>query len=496
MSPRAILAESMDNAASASPRLHNVFLVSGVLVAGIGLAVYAYIGAFTRYWADDFCIADSVQENGLFGAQALWWENWTGRYSSVFASDFVVLLGKDIVPYYAGAVLAIALFLLSWTLVQFSRLWLGRPCVLGCVFVAELILVTYVGAAANRIESVYWIAGSTNYTLPFLPLTLLAGFIAWSMNAPRTSSSWAVRAVAFVVAFAGAGFSETYMVWQSCLLLLASAGAQMVSSREDRGVLVPVLLAALSGSLVGGAIVYIAPGNEIRETQLGPPLPWSEVVLESSGKAAEILRSFLLTPEVLMLGLVAMLLALVARLLFPDRTGYRVSDMSLGVTLVCVIAVTYLLVVATVAPAFRLLGMAPFDRGWVVAEATVIAAVLFLGFRIGLLLGESLGTSAAVISRKGLLVAATTALVLVAGGITIPGVIAQFDGRERLASYAEAWDERDAEIRAAQRRGERDIEVSALRPPARLLDITSNRSTWSNICIASYYELDSIRSRR
>jgi hypothetical protein len=322
-----------------SDRWTSSVVLAAVLTSATGLVAYAYTGVFTRYWADDFCIADSVQEKGLIGAQAFWWENWTGRYSSVFLSDALTLLGVGAVPYFAFVLLAAGLLILWWLFVQISRLAFGRPFALASLLCAELILLAYLGAAANLTESVYWLAGATNYTLPLLVFALLAGYIAWSLRVSDERNRWWHRVGALALTFVGAGFSETYMVWQTTLLLLAWCASWLLWRPGSQRELSALLLAALTGSIIGGVLVYIAPGNEIREAQLAAPLPISEVVSTSLERAAEITRSFLLTREMLLLVPAAFLVALLCPTALEDKS----SDRKTAVRLAVVAAIAYLL---------------------------------------------------------------------------------------------------------------------------------------------------------
>ncbi|HET7897948.1 MAG TPA: hypothetical protein VFL47_09770, partial [Flavisolibacter sp.] len=71
-----------------------------IILAGMlsSLALYAYLGTFTRYMADDYCSAAALKVDGFWGAQAYWWQNWSGRYSFSFLASLVEMLGLKIVP--------------------------------------------------------------------------------------------------------------------------------------------------------------------------------------------------------------------------------------------------------------------------------------------------------------------------------------------------------------------------------------------------------------
>src|SRR5215213_6598871 len=62
------------------------------------LVLYAYLGTFTRYMADDYSTASVLNKEGFWGAQVYWWQTWSGRYSFTFVISFIELFGLGIVP--------------------------------------------------------------------------------------------------------------------------------------------------------------------------------------------------------------------------------------------------------------------------------------------------------------------------------------------------------------------------------------------------------------
>src|SRR5205085_8309959 len=86
----------------------------------VPLAVYASIGAFSRYTADDFCWAGTLRAEGFFNAQVFYYTVYSPRYAFTFLVNLVELAGPAIVP--ALPVTAIVLWLatLTWTLRQFG----------------------------------------------------------------------------------------------------------------------------------------------------------------------------------------------------------------------------------------------------------------------------------------------------------------------------------------------------------------------------------------
>src|ERR1043165_8797022 len=104
------------------------------------LLLYAYLGTFTRYMADDYCTAAALKNNGFWGTQTYWWQNWSGRYSFTFVVSFVELLGLAIVPILPALVIFLWLFSIVWgCLPGLRKLRVANYMLVG-IFAASLML--------------------------------------------------------------------------------------------------------------------------------------------------------------------------------------------------------------------------------------------------------------------------------------------------------------------------------------------------------------------
>ncbi|HTD78464.1 MAG TPA: hypothetical protein VK898_12560, partial [Chloroflexota bacterium] len=57
------------------------------------LTLYASIGAFSRYTADDFCWAGTLRAEGFFNAQVFYYTVYSPRYAFTFLVNLVELAG-------------------------------------------------------------------------------------------------------------------------------------------------------------------------------------------------------------------------------------------------------------------------------------------------------------------------------------------------------------------------------------------------------------------
>src|SRR4030081_1344063 len=96
---------------------HNVQLVVRSAMA-LPLLVYAVIGSFARYTADDYCWAGVLRTEGFFRAQLLWYTQYSPRYAFTFLVNLAELAGPAIVPALPAAAIVVWLATLTWTFVQ------------------------------------------------------------------------------------------------------------------------------------------------------------------------------------------------------------------------------------------------------------------------------------------------------------------------------------------------------------------------------------------
>jgi len=118
--------------------------------------------------------------------------------------------------------------------------------------------------------------------------------------------------------------------------------------------------------------------------------------------------------------------------------------------------------------------------------------------RFALLAGWSLAAAAlpgllpAPLNRSAWAGSLAAVLILSAGLYPLRAAAALEPQRAQLAGWAQRWDERDAQIRAAAAAGQRDPRVAQAEVVSGLEDIGPDPGHWVNRCAAGYYQLNSI----
>ncbi len=74
-------------------KLRTAVLWISALVLIIALASLVYLGTYTRYLADDFCMAGDALHLGLVNMLVKWYGSWTGRFMFILGTGLLGLGG-------------------------------------------------------------------------------------------------------------------------------------------------------------------------------------------------------------------------------------------------------------------------------------------------------------------------------------------------------------------------------------------------------------------
>ena len=217
-----------------------------------------FIMALSRPTADDFVFANMVNEHGWLGAQAEWYETWTGRFVS---TAVLSLLNGDVdISRTYGSIL-VGLFVFSVAAIfAFTRALIGHFVSSGVVVSTGLLLTAlYVSHAPVPGETFFWLPGAATYQLGSAFLLFGVAAILAESGAVAARRSRVLRFAAASCVVLAVGSSETTMVL-SWVVLVGLAGAFLWSGRRWRP-----LLPVGAACLVASAVVVAAPGNALRQ---------------------------------------------------------------------------------------------------------------------------------------------------------------------------------------------------------------------------------------
>jgi hypothetical protein len=443
-----------------------------VAVAGalaLPLLVFASIGGYSRYTADDFCWAGILRTEGFWNAQALWYTGYSPRYAFTFVVNLTELIGPPIVPLLPAAAILGLVAALGWTLHQFG---ITR---FGALILAEVAALATLQTAPDLPQSLYWQTGMLTYLLPLILAILLIGWIRASRN------GWWAIGLSGLITFVAGGLSETYLIPQNVALTLALLASLAARSRHTSDLAAPFPLAplasraaslgytpALAASLAGGVLallaILVAPSTAYRVG--GTPadlwLAMSAAIATCAFQVVHLVRYF---PYIVVLCLAAPALVL--------DCAPSISRRQVAITT----AIVALTLPFCYFPSFYAQNGNPPARSLIVPGAIMIGYLVFLGAVM-----QSWLVRLVTEPRRAVVLAAM-AVVPVAVAITT------FPQRAEADGYAALFDAEDRLIRNA---GQPDVTVPPL--PRNLGEdfVTADRDNWFNVCVARYYGVRSI----
>ncbi len=470
---------------------------AGLLSLAAPAALLAYLGTFTRLYADDYCAAWVIRSMGAWQSLVFWYTTWAGRYTSI------LLIGLQSLGWAAAARLLPALLLVAWLAAlgwaANQALALLRPNAAPALEgshlplaggAALLVVVSTFSLAPNLFQSFYWQSASAAYTYPLILLAVQAG---WLLRQVRRPAGWGGVLGFALLSWLNGGFSEVFSAVQVALFGMLCLALGLLASRDLRQRLWPFAIAGLAAAALGMLVMFLAPGNQARSAA------------NAAGEAAQGVHAL------------APLLALSLKYAFKTglslgaygrwtfvllaavgcAAGWGLADQNAGrpgwksfVMLVCLPVVCYSLVVAASAPAVYALSSDLDPRAQVIPLYFILLTVLVCAGLLG-------WQARAYFHRLPGWLLAAAALGLLAGMIGFSAWSAQKSLRA-LPDYqaqAQAWDQRDAELQRLRSSGAGSVEAPGLPSWQGLQDLRVEADFWVNDCMAKAYNLQSIRGK-
>ncbi len=467
----------MHNSSRKATPIDQSAAVLGILVFAAALAVFAYAGSFARYWADDYCYSAVARDGGLFGSIWEWYRASGNRFSTIVLVSVSEWFGSQ-------AIRAIpALVLAAWTagwwffLARLTRslgwdgprrwlLLLGTAQVYFCVLLAP-----------DRLQSVYWRMGTLHYTFP---LALLLANLGWLAGRWQRGASLPFALASGLLAFAAAGFSETFAALQTGVLGLLVLALWLARRPGKTG----LAAGALVGSLLAMGVMALSPSNAWRQASMPPPAHLLDLVSYSLRYAADFslysLRGQPLPLLVLSLivGLIAFLALGEARVRLPARWILAGIPLSLGLG--------FALIVCCVAPSAYGGLLYPAGRALMPARFAFLLGLSGAAVCLGI---AARSWTAAWNPRWATLAAL---LLLAACAYPLRALPLQRAEIAQMAVKAARFDARDAEIRAARAAGSLNIQVREVDVVQTLEDLGPDPDYWVNVCARAYYQVSGI----
>ncbi len=479
-------------------KLRTATLWISALLLIAALAGLVYLGTFTRYLADDFCMAGDAIHIGLLNMLSKWYTTWTGRFMFIIGTGLFGLGGPKFAAWVPPVAALIWLVGICWSIHPIiKRLAWPKPVLLSVV-AGSLVLLVLLSTIPNLFQSFFWQDGMVNYSLPLIGLTFCCGIIlhAWLEKANMLFASFSVG----ILAFLSGGFTEASTAMEITLFALALLLSLTCRDRATRRRLATVLSAALLGALLAMLVVFIAPGNQTRLQivggQSGHPGIFRILTFSFRNMVYIYGKFFLRTP---FWAILSIILPLIAGWIFSTPSAALPEKINLAYlwkqnwfrSMLFIGVSAIILVTAACAPVVFAVNAYPEDRTIIIMQFAVILSVIFIsaslgiGFRqLGLLPGLAHNLSLNRILLVGILI-----MIVITAGVSI------LNSANRLPtyhSYQEMWDQRAALIQQAARSGETTITVPGRYSLFAVADLSEDPGNWVNRCMAYYYGVSEI----
>lgn len=453
----------------------------GALPTLMALALYGYLGIFSRYGSDDYCLSAFYYQPGDFATLMVQrYMLASSRYTNIL---FIGLVDK-VFGWYNVAILPpvmLVLFVLG------LYLWLkeiSQTAALGwsrqlCFLIASWLVYFSVLLAPDLYQTLYWRAGMTSHFAPLVFIPFFGVFLLRQIrSAGESIPALRIRITSLIFAFVLGGFSEPPVAIMITVLVLTIFAVWWWSgnTRYRRSALA-VLPWALTGALLALAALALAPANSmrLREETPGLIILISRTMSLPFGFIVDTFKAFPIPMSVAII-----LSGLLFHLQYAQQALARAARVRLGILFVVVLLIGYLLIAASFAPSI-------YGQFYPAARARFAGMVLLIC--MCMLDGAILGVLLTNIKPKFAQLAMLVLLVLSFYPLRAASRVAAEIPTYR--QYAEKWDRRDAQMRAWQAAGVQDLVVPFLNEEV-TQDLGDTIDFRLNRCAALLYGVNSV----
>ena len=466
-----------------------IFLLVLLALFCAPLVAHIYLGSYSRFLSDDFCSAAIARSQGIVRSAHYWYLNWRGRFSANFLDALFGYLGPPATPYATGIAVTAWFVALATAVVRLipSREKREAPLLQSCI-IAAIILFVVLQVIPFIGQSLYWGEGMRTVVPPLILGTAYTALIANRSKSAtdRPRLLWVI--MAGLLTLVAAGFAETYFAVQTVAIVFAliiPAAVRRYRPSNKRNYFV-LSLAGLTGSLAGGLVVFVAPGNNLRQGTFTPPT-LAELLSISLRGIREFFELTVLSPGKWCIWVGLILSGFIFGLqVFRRREGSAVVPPRDVWLLVWLPVVGFVSLLSCWVP------MAWATASTLNYRTMIIPAYLFVCLVIcwSYLAGHVCCRGYAWLAYRTPAVATVLPLVglLAFGVFAVKVSVEMWHLRPAFVAYAQRWDERDQMIQRAKAQGQPYAVVSRLHNWAALEELTADPAIlWLSKCVQDYY---------
>jgi hypothetical protein len=460
----------------------------------------AYMGTFSRLIADDYCTANEGLTYGAFGAAIFNYNNWIGLLSTFFVKGLLApiqiqftIIQSVVLLVIMGLALFAALYQLTFFL-NFNQKFKASG-------ILTILLILIIAYAVPTPRSLYWFATLIPYGYP-VALGLVC--IALWLRLLRVSSS-PYHVLGIVVLFSIFTFiivtaANTFFPVVAPLALIAILFSLLYLSPQQKRYSVTLYLATLVVAIFSFAIVFLAPGNAVRQEAIAATSGYTPgSVSDMFVVSLSITQQYLAQAQ----GVASMMIAFVATIVVTYwlHRGDASSVAQLKITsrpyllILLVLISTAVGIVATVAASVYGVGVVSLHIMFLPRVMQVLAMSM-LGYIAAVLMARN-GFPNTRIKSRPIFRLTLLALVFMIGALPITIMGYNLSQLTNFQTYAADWDARNAFIKEQVAIGNTGI-IQV--PPYRFslatymnLEEVDDQPGFAEGCAAAYYGVQQIQ---
>ncbi len=469
-------------------------LFAFTILSLIPLVAYAYMGSFSRFVADDFSSATLAVHKGILQATVDWYVNWSGRFTASFFDSVMGYLPPSAMMWETG--LAI-LFLMAgmtwaaWHLIPIASKWSRLAF---SMILSSMIITVSFFIAPDIPQSLYWGQGMRSLILPLIPASVLAALMIQITRRPSPNPSVSTLVLIGTISLFAGGFGETYVVLQITAFSLFAIATFLLSEKEYRQRIMPVIFSGLFFSLLAMLIIVLAPGNKVRQSYF-PPSPDIISLLAISARSlwiflSEIFRSTQNDISLIIIFLINFLYKCLCERSYKRKTQSKlVSYPSFRFPLfrlVMFLAISVILLFASFVPAAYGMSTTPPDRTLILPAFILTLSIAMGGSLAGSVVSRRHGSNWFTTRFSGWVLFTLFSLFIFN---TTSIILSSVDD---YCFFASRFDRADNLIREARAQGLSSVEVPEVHNHFGLSDYGAGTTYWLDEAVNSYYGIDVI----
>lgn len=246
------------------PRYVRLSILASILMSGLVLLLYSFMGTYIRMITDDYCSAAIGLTYGSIAGVNHTYNTWASTYSNFFLKYSFAPLQPNIHAWITGFTIVSWIAALYYLFYQLSSC-LGK-IISRTAFIALILLFLF---TMYRImpsdQHIFWFGAVIPYVWPFLLASILFGSFIQYFRQERALFTFILMGIytALMVLIIG-GFIEIFITFMISIFGLSLLASPLVVAARRREFII-LLLVALFAALIAIAIALSSPGIQIRQ---------------------------------------------------------------------------------------------------------------------------------------------------------------------------------------------------------------------------------------